>query len=550
MRITLDIIQKELPETSEEDKNPWNVHNIQCYNPLYTNFATLTENNYKSSCLNLKYFIANPNQIYSTQFPDEKITTPLFVKSAPLIDPIHFLIGKYKDEQHKKTALPQLHSTTDTCMDKILNKHNASYVDCFFNYLSSETLHKMNNINGIDFYGSYLAVQKKFCFNAYDDIEYLQDSSFFLENNNKLYELDDVSTPQQGSGNGHSQQKRPKLNIQDETIVLEDSIDICDNEEETPTSENNDLEVVFDETQIDHDDSSDSDDNSEICYSSEDDDTREDKSDEEDDSDDDDEDEDYDSENSDTSEEEFLPLYIYDFPVQMIALEKCDGTLDQQLESEELEEKEVASALIQVIFTLMLYQDTFEFTHNDLHTNNILYKKTNVTHLYYEHNKQLYKVPTFGRIYKIIDFGRAIFTYNGQRYCSDSFAPKGDAHGQYNTEPYFNGDKPRIEPNYSFDLCRLGCSMYDFVLDSDEPLPKKMTPLQKLVHSWCLDDNGMNVLYKKNGEERYPNFKLYKMISRLVHKTRPHDQLKNPFFSQFICKGRKPKNINIIGKPL
>ena len=92
--------------------------------------------------------------------------------------------------------------------------------------------------------------------------------------------------------------------------------------------------------------------------------------------------------------------------------------------------------------------------------------------------------------------------------------------------------------------------MYDFVLDSDEPLPKKMTPLQKLVHSWCLDDNGMNVLYKKNGEERYPNFKLYKMIARLVHKTRPHDQLKNPFFSQFICKGRKPKNINIIGKPL
>ena len=547
MRITLDIIQKELPETSEEDKSPWNVHTIQTYNPLYTNFTTLTEDNYKSSCLNLKYFMANPTQIYSTQFPEDKITTPLFVKSAPLIDPIHFLIGKYKDEQHKKTALPQLTSTTETCMEKILNKHNASYVDCFFNYLSSETLHKMNNSNGIDFYGSYLAVQKKFCFNAYDDIEYLQDSSFFLENNNKLYELVNDSTLQQGSGNGNSQQKRPKLNIQDEIIALEDSIDICDDDEDTPIEETNDLEVVFDETQIDKDDSSDSDDNSEVCYSSEDEEAREHESDEEDESED---EEDEDDDDSETSEEELLPLYIYDFPVQMIALEKCDGTFDQQLESEELEEKEVASALIQVIFTLMLYQDTFEFTHNDLHTNNILYKKTNVTHLYYEHNKQLYKVPTFGRIYKIIDFGRAIFTYNGQRYCSDSFAPKGDAHGQYNTEPYLNDDKARIEPNYSFDLCRLGCSMYDFVLDSDEPLPKKMTPMQKVVHSWCLDDNGMNVLYKKNGEERYPNFKLYKMIARLVHKSRPHDQLKNPFFSQFICKGRKPKNVSIIGKSL
>ena len=32
-----------------------------------------------------------------------------------------------------------------------------------------------------------------------------------------------------------------------------------------------------------------------------------------------------------------------------------------------------------------------------------------------------------GKIYKIIDFGRAIYNLNGVRYCSDSFHPKGDA---------------------------------------------------------------------------------------------------------------------------
>ena len=31
-----------------------------------------------------------------------------------------------------------------------------------------------------------------------------------------------------------------------------------------------------------------------------------------------------------------------------------------------------------------------------------------------------------------------------------------------------NNDKPRIEPNFSFDLCRLACSIHDEVIDSDD----------------------------------------------------------------------------------
>jgi hypothetical protein len=40
-------------------------------------------------------------------------------------------------------------------------------------------------------------------------------------------------------------------------------------------------------------------------------------------------------------------------------------------------------------------------------------------------------------------------------------------------------------------------------------------------------------LYKKNGDERYPNFKLYKMIARTVHEHTPHEQLKYPIFQQY-----------------
>jgi hypothetical protein len=49
-----------------------------------------------------------------------------------------------------------------------------------------------------------------------------------------------------------------------------------------------------------------------------------------------------------------------------------------------------------------------------------------------------------------------------------------------------------------------------------------------------LDDNKKNILYKQNGDERYPNFKLYKMIARSVHNQTPECQLSRDIFNQFI----------------
>lgn len=225
--------------------------------------------------------------------------------------------------------------------------------------------------------------------------------------------------------------------------------------------------------------------------------------------------------------------YINNYPVQMICLEKCDGTFDDLFTSGNVTLENTASALFQVVMTLIIYQRLFSFTHNDLHTNNIMYSKTDIPFLFYKFENIVYKVPTYGKIYKIIDFGRSIYRFNGTTYCSDSFGPGGDADTQYNCEPFFNNKKPRLEPNMSFDLCRLGCSIYDFIipehLDYDD-----FDDLQKTIYRWCLDDNNKNILYKKNGDERYPDFKLYKMIARTVHKHTPQEQLQFSFFNQFI----------------
>ena len=167
-----------------------------------------------------------------------------------------------------------------------------------------------------------------------------------------------------------------------------------------------------------------------------------------------------------------------------------------------------------------------------------MFQKTEKQYLYYRYNQRYYKVPTFGRIFKLIDFGRAVYKYKGRTICSDSYHHKGDAATQYNFGPYFNPKKPRLEPNMSFDLCRLACSLFDyFVEDIDDIEP--IDYLAKLMVEWTQDDKGRNILYKKNGDERYPDFKLYKMIARTVHKHTPQAQFEGPFFDKYIVSRKK-----------
>ena len=248
-------------------------------------------------------------------------------------------------------------------------------------------------------------------------------------------------------------------------------------------------------------------------------------------------------------EEQRIDATLPKFPVQVICMEYCENTFDDLIMNEDLTQEEWFSAFMQIIMTLITYQKAFAFTHNDLHTNNVMYNMTDKKFVYYCYKKKYYKVPTFGRIFKIIDFGRGIYKFNGKLFCSDSFQVGEDASTQYNTEPFMNEDKPRLDPNYSFDLCRLACSIFDYMVDDlDEIIDlSKCAPEIRLIVEWCLDDSGTNILYKTNGSERYPDFKLYKMIARCVHKHTPHAQLDRPEFKEYIInKSEVSKTESII----
>ena len=590
-----------------EEHNVLSMSKIQNYTPLYKHFFSLNESNYNNINLNHPWYITSIKDaieekhcftclLKNVDESKKPKTKDVFFKMAPLLDPFKYMVGKYNVDDINLFNLPSI--TSNSVHPKIADLNNSSYVDGFFSFLSSKLLAN-NFIHGVNYYGSFLGIKNGFTINAIDDIDYLVKSEFFNKNKNVLFQVQDYSHLM--IDDESSTEKRKPIEIKEESIII-DAEDLCldyssteksepqtihlselseiniddltqqfsgDNPHTTTiksssscssrtsyTSESNEEGQQEDVEDFDliNDENDEKNDSSTECSYETIDENEEDNNNDESENNENVENNEDEEEDDDEEEEETLYAHISKFPIQLIAMEKCEDTFDNLILTNELTNEEWLSAFMQVIMILITYQKAYSFTHNDLHTNNIMYNSTDKKYLYYCYKKKYYKVPTYGRIFKIIDFGRSIYRFNNILFCSDSFQPGGDAATQYNTEPYINMNKPRLDPNYSFDLCRLACSIFDYLIDDMDDIKDlcKENPYIKIVVEWCLDDKGINVLYKNNGSERYPDFKLYKMIARHVHNHTPNLQLEREEFTSYeinkskIKEGEKIMNIDEI----
>jgi len=564
----------------------------QNYIPIYNRFFSLNDTNFNNINLNHCHYLQNiknklehSKNLFQCRIKNNKNDKvkdkTIFIKQAPLLDPFKFLVGKYNNiSDEKLCTLPSLNSCSNVCHEKLLDMNNSAYVDGFFVYLTSILKNDFKFNHGLDFFGSYLAVKKNYVLNIFDDLEYLHNSDYFNKNKNILFKIDDYTHLFKNEKQklksikiNYSSTAKSDLTINSINNEMYDNLFVETENNCAPINVDN-VEVSNFELDIDIDNKYDNNTNittlktsstcsSRISYTnselsddqSYDDINEYDNSNENDDGSDNgtcsdtENGSDYESSNSedDTIEEE-INVTIPKFPVQLICMENCEKTLDELIYKNNLEKDEWFSALMQIIMILITYQKVFSFTHNDLHTNNIMYNETSKKYITYCFNKTVYKIPTFGRIFKIIDFGRSIYKFQGKLFCSDSFQMGNDAASQYNTEPYFDDKKPRLEPNFSFDLSRLACSIFDYLvedLDEIKDMTKITDPVKKIIVEWCLDDKGINLLYKNNGDERYPDFKLYKMIARHVHNHTPQSQLERPEFDQFIVQNSNENEIDI-----
>tara|TARA_B110000285_G_scaffold155869_1_gene173949 strand:+ start:310 stop:2106 length:1797 start_codon:yes stop_codon:yes gene_type:complete len=546
-----------------------NLYNVQNYVPMYELFFTMDSINNNTINIDLpekllsidKYISSNTAEGFVSTITNTKKKKPIFIKYAPLIDPIRYMVGKYKDVELTLPTFSNNKNKDCSYTEKIHDPYNSSYVDGFFSYISS-TLHNKGFINAVGFHGIFIGYQKNLKVNIIEDLEFLADSSYFHNNINNLFQIenDDIFS----LNSDRSGMKIKKLKILDTlktSRLIIDDVDHMDSK-----FGDNDVDKYIDELQeltefntiegeeynlnnicddcssgsslTDNDSDDNMDDMDDVGDSGGSGDigsfSNKHKYDGEDGMNNNGEDGNEDADGDDSSEISYIESVINNFPVTIICMEKCENTLDYLMENTEITTNEWVSCLMQVIVSLIVFQKKFNFTHNDLHTSNIMFVETKRKYIYYKIEGIIYKVPTYGKIFKIIDFGRAIYSFKDVLIYSDAFKKKEDAATQYNFGPIYDDSKPIVLPNPSFDLCRLACSLYDHFKDEFEVNNNRDSVLKKLIESWCKDDKDKNILYKSSGEERYPDFKLYKMIARTVHNSKPIDQLQNSLFKTYI----------------
>ena len=236
---------------------------------------------------------------------------------------------------------------------------------------------------------------------------------------------------------------------------------------------------------------------------------------------------DFDKENVDLSDFEddnkFKLYYIKceNMPVNLCLMEQMDKTLDGLLDDGyNMNDAEWFGVFFQVAFGLAVAQKYFNFVHNDLHSSNVMFKNTDIKYLYFDVNGVNYKIPTFGRITKIIDFARGTFKFGDRWIFSDQFKDDGEANGQYDYPVDGSLKNCEFKPNPSFDLVRLGTTVIERLCNNPN--------VTDFVERITLDDDGDSVCYNED------SFQLYIDIARRCHNAVPIEVItKSKEFNRF-----------------
>jgi len=512
----------------------------------------------------------------------------IFVKIMPLLNVIHYLTENYNVNND---LLPNKFNLTTT--KKINNCNNSAYIDVFFSHLGSILTEKGRCPTFPLFYGTFSGIKDNFKFDITEDYDDLKDNNSFKKGLGFEYELEDIELEKEHVVNEQLLNSQCDIELSSmsddddiELSAVSDNDAICSNNLDTLEYVNNmsisaEADVLHDnhnshdihDSHDNHDihDSHDSHDNHDRIVVSdssnewddeddEDDEDGEDGEDDEDDEDDEDNlvanktfsqadlsniralkiDETMSDISASTNKSNVVKYVIIpQFPVQINCIEKLEYTLDNYIDMasyKKIPPTEWKSILFQVCFGLSVAQKEFEFIHNDLHSSNIMFKTTQNEYLYYSFNNTYFRIPTFNKISKIIDFGRATFKVNNKLFFSDVFKKNEDAGGQY-SYPFQNTLKHcKIKPNKSFDLSRLATTIMHRFSNLDD----SYKDITELLHGWTTDKYGNDLMCLEE------DFDLYKTIAKNVHSANPKTQLYKKIWDEFrITKEDIPDGVYI-----
>lgn len=595
-------------ELSEQEKNGFgHISHVQRYHPGLDNFEIDDYGFFQNAELATKYYISkwlapvsknifNGVREICNSSDEKKDDVKIYVKNVSIIDPYLYLKNKYKTQEH--SYIPQRPNDIMRTVYKVHDINNRAYVDATCSYLLS-TLRELNiTPHTVLSYGSLTGISKKYEYDITDEYSSVYKSPWFWSSIHKLgakivIKKDDVPidtlpgyeylwetffTNNLSNSKGCEEGVLDISDIESSLSADLNNIENCSlhtyNFDEAESDDMVGISAVSDNMTEESDKSATSsstsgsvsiDDTTEESDKSA---TTEEESDE------------TETDGSINTEDKEYDLYdlnlsviveIPDIPVVCVAQEAHNDTMNSLVDMNEIGdikkntmkwEKMWTAWIWQVVAALSLIQRLFKFTHNDLHTNNIVWRDTTDKYLYYTNkNGRVWRVPTYGKIFSIIDFGRSIFSFNKKLFISDDHYPENEAGGQYNFGPIYDCDEEldEVTPNPSFDLCRLAVSLLDGLWEST-PSKKNSTKCKKLsksgkwimwettsqlynlIWSWTVDDNEETVFCNEDGSDKIDGFDLYCHISKYCHNAVPYEQLEIPIFSQFIFHKKVPNN--------
>ena len=417
---------------------------------------------------------------------------PIHRKTTMILSPYKWMRGDYGS-----FGLPKPESIATEMQTTLQSPNTAGYVGA----MASIALSESGCIHFPKVYGVYVGLAESHTIDISDDYEDLADRRWFTSNLGKTFDLK-LRSPDATAEFSHTRGQRTSVVLGDD-IPLENVDDVDADHVSAPSSRSHDLvsEADTESSLFDEDSEDDSDDAFEIlsCDCESDD---EDEEDEEDDA------------------EPFAWATFRNVPVITTVMESCKGTFYDLIESDP-DPTHHAAWVAQLVFALAFAQRTYGFVHNDLHGNNVMYVPTSQEAFYYKHNGVVYRVPTFGVCLKIIDFDRATFSLrlvgmkDPRHFVSSQFQPDDEAAGQYNVDPFFDSNHPRLPPSSSFDLCRFATSMF-WDMIPEGPDAGSTHPLRDVFTQWMQQSDGTSVMFRANRDnhDRYHGFHLYKAIAR------------------------------------
>ena len=491
------------------------------------------ENNFKISELLQGKINANiiNKQIYSQAnhydaYKNYIVTKDIFIKSNPILDVIKYMEGTYKTD----IETPSLFSYKTN--NKINNINNNAYIEgicCYYLNLLNEK--KLTSIFP-EFYGTFNGISKNFVHDISEDYEYIKDKDWFIKNNNNLFEIikhDNLSEFEDLTFENmkkldylEEMDKEMDNELENNEVIEIDNLSLEEydlNMELLHINNDNCIEDNKEEEDNKVEDNIEIDINSCKSYSS---------------------DSDLDSNDLSSSLSSLMSdqscilseifSKLKSIPVQVLALELMEDTLSNLIKND-LKKEEWKSILFNICFGLAVAQKHLNFIHNDLHTDNIMYITIKEDYKYFMYQNKYYRVPTFNKEIKIIDFARGILKVGDKKYFSDVFKNDGDAGGQYN---YMNEGcclKKKKKYNFNFDLARLGTTIINYLDDYE---------LGSFVNSWTIGSNGEDFTRMDD------DFSVYIDISRYATNCLPKNQINREFFQEFLFnKEDIPENSHV-----